>query len=84
MPIESIAQLDSLGYQTLATVVDGGMAPSALVAGRYAVLIGEESSGLPDTVSEAAAFRITIPMPGGIESLNAAMAAGIIVYELSR
>jgi TrmH family RNA methyltransferase len=84
MPIESIAQLDSLGYQTLATVVDGGMAPSALVVGRYAVLIGDESSGLPDTVSEAAAFRITISMPGGIESLNAAMAAGIIVYELSR
>ena len=61
-----------------------GWPPSALVAGRYAVLIGDESSGLPDTVSAAAAFRITIPMPGGIESLNAATAAAIIVYELSK
>ena len=84
LPIESLAQLDSLGYQSLAAVVDGGMAPSALGAGRYAVLIGDESSGLPDTVSEAAVFRITVPMPGDIESLNAAMAAAIIVYELSQ
>jgi tRNA G18 (ribose-2'-O)-methylase SpoU len=30
-----------------------------------------------------AAVRLTLPMPGGMESLNAAMAAGIVVYELS-
>ncbi|MEX1125570.1 MAG: RNA methyltransferase [Acidimicrobiia bacterium] len=81
--IESLGQLESLGYQTLATVVDGGQAPSALPDGRYAVLIGDESSGLPEAVAADATFRITIPMPGGIESLNAAMAAGMIVYELT-
>jgi TrmH family RNA methyltransferase len=84
LPVDSLAQLESLGFQTLATVVDGGEAPSGLAEGRYAVLIGDESSGLPENVKADATFRITIPMPGGVESLNAAMAAGIIVYELSK
>lgn len=82
--IESLGQLESLGYESLATVVSGGTAPSALADGRYAVLIGDEASGLPEEVVAGAASRITIPMPGGVESLNAAMAAGIIVYELSK
>jgi TrmH family RNA methyltransferase len=81
--IESLGQLESLGCETLATVVGGGQPPSALADGRYAVLIGDESSGLPEPVAAEATFRITIPMPGGIESLNAAVAAGIILYELS-
>ncbi len=83
MPVDSLDQLESLGYQTLATVVDGGESPSSLVEARYAVLIGDESSGLPEEVVADATVRITIPMPGGIESFNAAMAAGLIVYELS-
>jgi TrmH family RNA methyltransferase len=83
MLVESLGQLESLGYQTLAAVVDGGLAPSGLAVGRYAVLIGDESSGLPEAVVTGASSRVTIPMPGGIESLNAAVAAGIIVYELS-
>jgi 23S rRNA (guanosine2251-2'-O)-methyltransferase len=55
-----------------------------LPAGTYAVLIGDESSGLPDPVVEECDVRLTIPMPGGAESLNAAVAAGIVVYALSR
>lgn len=69
---------------TVATVVSGGVAPSELPAGTYAVLIGDESSGLPDPVVEECDVRLTIPMPGGAESLNAAVAAGIVVYALSR
>jgi tRNA G18 (ribose-2'-O)-methylase SpoU len=73
-----------MGYAAAATVVAGGTSPAELAPGRYAVLIGEESSGLPPHVVEESALTVTIPMPGGIESLNAAMAAGIIVYELSK
>ena len=84
IPIDSLAQLEGLGYQTLAAVVVGGSAPAALATGRYAVLIGDESSGLPQAVAASATSRVTIPMPGGMESLNAATAAGIMVYELSK
>jgi tRNA G18 (ribose-2'-O)-methylase SpoU len=47
-------------------------------------LVGEEASGLPPGVVEGSQLKVTIPMPGGQESLNAAMAAGMIVYELSK
>jgi TrmH family RNA methyltransferase len=47
-------------------------------------LVGEEAAGLPADVAAGAALRVTVPMPGGMESLNAAMAAAIVIYELSR
>ena len=46
--------------------------------------MGEEVPGLPPDVVEQSSHKITIPMPGGMESLNAAMAAGIVIYELSK
>ena len=49
-----------------------------------AVLIGGEGPGLPDAVVEAADARVTIPMQPPVESLNAAVAAGLVVYEARR
>ena len=48
------------------------------------MLVGEEAAGLPDDVVAAADHRITLPMPGGSESLNAAVAASIAMYERMR
>jgi TrmH family RNA methyltransferase len=68
-----------------AAVVRGGSPPEA-VHGRSDVclLIGGEASGLPRQVVEAADLLITVPMPGGTESLNAAMAGVILAYETRR
>ena len=44
-------------------------------------MIGNEGRGLSDELSKAADERITIPMEGRLESLNAAMATGILLYE---
>ncbi len=82
--VESVEELEDAGYLTVAAVVAGERPPSELGRGRYAVLVGEESSGLPSDVVAAARVKVTIPMAGGQESLNAAMAAGMIVYELSK
>ena len=49
-----------------------------------AVVIGNEGNGLPESVSAACDRRVTIPMHGTIESLNAAMAAGIILWEVQK
>ena len=49
-----------------------------------AVVIGNEGNGLPEEVSAACDRRVTIPMHGTIESLNAAMAAGIILWEVQK
>lgn len=52
--------------------------------GPCAFLIGNEGNGLTDEAAEAADARIHIPMQGSIESLNAAMAAGILMFEAAR
>lgn len=49
-----------------------------------AFLIGNESAGLSDALCEKADARIKIPMQGKVESLNAAVAAAIMIYEAYR
>ena len=54
-------------------------------AGRPVVLIvGSEDSGLSRLVREACDTVAAIPISGGVESLNAGVAAGIALYEISR
>lgn len=47
-------------------------------------LIGNEGRGLSEKAVEATDQEMLIPMEGGLESLNAAMAAGILLYEAHR
>lgn len=49
-----------------------------------ALLVGNEGNGLTDRTAEACSRRIRIPMEGQVESLNAAMSAGILMYEVHR
>ncbi len=77
-------ELQEAGYRTVALVANGGDPLDQLGAGRFAVLVGEEAAGLPESVASAADVRATIPMPGGTESLNTAIAAGIAVYALAK
>lgn len=51
---------------------------------KAAVVIGNEANGVSQNVLEAANERIKIPMPGKTESLNAAVATGVILYEINR
>lgn len=52
--------------------------------GGCAFLIGNEGKGLTEEAANAADCLIRIPMCGQVESLNAAMAAGILMYEAAR
>ena len=49
-----------------------------------AVLIGNEGKGLTDQAADAADCSIRIPIKRKVESLNAAMASGILMYEAAR
>lgn len=51
---------------------------------KSAVVIGNESNGVSEEVKEEATIRIKIPMIGKTESLNAAVATSIIMYEALR
>ncbi len=52
--------------------------------GKCAFLIGNESQGLSDALSALSDARVRIPMAGQVESLNAAMAATVLLYEAVR
>lgn len=53
-------------------------------AKKRGILIGNESKGLKETTAKIADKMIKIPMQGRVESLNAAVAAAIIMYEVAR
>jgi TrmH family RNA methyltransferase len=73
------------GIRVLATAPRGGTAlPAADLRVPCAILLGGEGSGLAASVIAAADDRLTIPMRAGIESLNVAVAAAIVLYEASR
>ncbi len=81
----SLQQLVATGLQLAATVPAGGTDPAEWEpSGPVALLIGNEAQGLPEDVAEAAPTHLSIPLHGGVESLNAAVAAGIVMYALSR
>ena len=49
-----------------------------------ALIIGGEAEGASETAHKVADSLIHIPMPGGGESLNAAVSAGILLFEIAR
>jgi RNA methyltransferase, TrmH family len=54
------------------------------LTGRVALLFGSEGTGLSEHLQESAHLRLTIPMPGAVESLNVAAAVAVCVFERAR
>jgi len=82
------AAMDALDARTVgavAAVPRSGVDPDALDwSGRVAVWIGAEGLGLPAHIVRRCPRRVTIPMTEPVESLNAAVAAGVLVYAARR
>ena len=76
--------LARFGGRLACTVPHGGTPLAAAdLTGRLGWLFGSEGRGLREETLRKADLRVTIPMPGGAESLNVAAAAAICFYELS-
>ncbi|MFI9777714.1 23S rRNA (guanosine(2251)-2'-O)-methyltransferase RlmB [Streptomyces sp. NBC_01003] len=54
------------------------------LGGPVVIVVGSEGKGLSRLVGETCDYRVRIPMPGGTESLNAGVAAGVVLYEAAR
>jgi TrmH family RNA methyltransferase len=81
---EALALLAQHNVPAIAAIArDGTPISEAPLAGSAALLIGNEGAGLSDTLIAAAVHRTTIPMPGNVESLNAAIAGSLLLYEAS-
>ncbi|MFF8951889.1 23S rRNA (guanosine(2251)-2'-O)-methyltransferase RlmB [Streptomyces sp. NPDC014940] len=74
------------GITVVGLAADGEVALGDLEAlsGPVVIVVGSEGKGLSRLVGETCDFRVRIPMPGGAESLNAGVAAGIVLYEVAR
>ena len=82
---ECLEELHEAGLKVLATTVHAAQ-PAELVdmAGPVALIIGNEGSGVADELAAKADARVTIPCPGPVESLTAAVAASVLLYEAAR
>lgn len=79
------ADFRARGGHVAATVAHGGDDLYAAPLPRpLAVVIGNEGAGITAPVLAAADRRVTIPIPGGMESLNAAAAAAVVLFEAVR
>jgi RNA methyltransferase, TrmH family len=75
----------SAGGSVVAMVATGGTDLYACaLTGRVALAVGNEGAGLSAAVVAQATQQVTIPMPGGVESLNAAAAAAVCLFECVR
>ena len=91
VPIAAASTGDAIDYLKersiiiLAAVVGSGAAPWAVdLTGPSAIVIGSEHSGLSSGWVRAADHEITLPLSGTVDSLNASVAAAVILYEAIR
>jgi TrmH family RNA methyltransferase len=82
---ESIERLRESGLKTYAAMANAARPVDlANLVKPVALMIGNEGSGVSEELVSMADGAITIPCPGPVESLNAAVAASLLLYEASR
>jgi RNA methyltransferase, TrmH family len=79
----AFAALHANGIQVFAAVARDGD-QGANLTGPTALLLGNEGAGLPASWLSMVDRRITIPCPGPVESLNAAVAGSVLLYEAAQ
>jgi len=81
----SLAKLRAAGVAIVAaTEKADSMLPEAQLKNAIAVLVGNEGIGIAAERLEFASCRVSIPQQGVVQSLNAAVATGIVLYEAVR
>ncbi len=82
---EEILKLKSDNYKIFTTNVEGGKLVKSIEKNqKFAIIIGNEGKGVSKEIKELSDEYIYIEMNKKCESLNAAVATSIILYELSR
>jgi TrmH family RNA methyltransferase len=83
--IAALVALRSGGRRLVATQARDGRDPESVdLAAPVALVIGSEAHGLSPEVATLVDVAVTIPMAGAIESLNAAVAGALVLFEAAR
>ena len=77
----TIKELKEKGFWIVGTDMMGTNYDNIDYKGKTAIIIGNEGSGMSRIIKESCDFIATIPMSGKINSLNASVAAGIVIFE---
>lgn len=82
---EALGWLEASQVRLAATTPDAASELWATdLTGAVALAVGAEATGLSQRMLDAAAIRVRVPMYGRVDSLNASVTAGIVLYEAVR
>lgn len=80
----TIEKLKELGYWIVGADMDGEDYKKINYEGKVALVIGNEGTGLKPLIRKSCDVIASIPLYGSVDSLNASVAAGILMYEVIR
>ena len=80
----TLDDLKEKGVWVVGTSMNGENAFTADLSGPVALVIGSEGDGISQLTLKKCDRLVTLPMKGHIESLNASVAAGVMMYEIAR
>ena len=80
----AVRAMNAEGWHTACGCINGENFFSREAHEKTAVVIGNEAAGVNPETARACSARYKLPMPGKAESLNAAVAAGIMLYDIWR
>ncbi len=80
----AIDDLKKHGIWVYAADMDGSLWCDTDMKGPIALVVGSEGRGVGRLVRDKCDFTVSLPMKGKINSLNASVAAGILMFEISR
>lgn len=82
--VQTIEKLKSQGVWIYSVDMDGSDYAKTDLKGSIGLIIGNEGKGISRLVKEKSDFTISIPMKGKINSLNASVAASVLMFEAVR
>lgn len=81
---KTMEELKKEGLWFACADMDGQSMYKCSMTGPLGLVIGNEGSGVGELVKKTCDFTVSIPMKGDIDSLNASVAAGVLMYEVVR
>ncbi|VEI59204.1 RNA methyltransferase [Streptococcus mutans] len=81
---QTLDKLKEAGFWVFGTDMNGTPSHKWNTAGKLALIIGNEGKGISANIKKQVDEMITIPMAGHVQSLNASVAAAILMYEVFR
>ncbi|HJJ05135.1 MAG TPA: RNA methyltransferase [Clostridiaceae bacterium] len=82
--VDTLQEIKKHDFEVLCTALDGTESVYDVNFNKKVIVIGNEANGVSKEVQNIADRKVKIPMLGKTESLNAAVAAGIMIYEYVR